>query len=586
MAAVAAGAAVMNLSGAAVQKEDKIDWLATGPVRQNCFTHCPVDFNPGEKYATRKREWQGCPTILRTPKGTLYAGWYSGGPGEGLLNYSLMVKSTDGGLSWSKEPLLVIDSLTDKKIQSLDIQYWLDPDGRFWYFWTQRDYNYPMRHPKHLSVWAMICDDPDAETLRWSKPFFVSPGFLRCQPTVLKDGRWILCAYDWVDEYYRYSESFDKGRTWYRRKAGKKYPGRTFDESMVFEQKDGTLRLLARCAKKTGFLIECFSRDGGKTWSDGKLSNIPNPSCRFFIKRLASGKVLLINNFDSNDRYQLGVALSEDDGKTWKHQMILDPRRCSYPDAVQAPGGEIFIVHDFSRGTFKEIMISRLTEQDIIVGLKKYALINADSFLKHIINKAPEKADLTPAEKALSDKFRPPVPLSPPRPLFEIDGRVSKATLSNITVDSKKLRVTHWDNSPGINVSGLQNLGKEWQSFSISFVSDKPGLVFSFRVSGNNFVDYDDIKVVNGTIYNPSFELINKANEADGWRYYAPQVIKTGKADAADGKNYITCTSKIAARQGLTVIPGKVVTITFKARAGQKFEMPKKAWSSSGRRQL
>ena len=123
----------------------------------------------------------------------------------------------------------------------------------------------------------------------------------------------------------------------------------------------------------------------------------------------------------------------------------------------------------------------------------------------------------------------------------------------------------------------MQNLGKEWQSFSISFVSDKPGLVFSFRVSGNNFVDYDDIKVVNGTIYNPSFELINKANEADGWRYYAPQVIKTGKADAADGKNYITCTSKIAARQGLTVIPGKVVTITFKARAGQKFEMPKKA---------
>ncbi|MEI3003711.1 MAG: hypothetical protein V8T87_03715 [Victivallales bacterium] len=25
-----------------------------------------------------------------TPRGTLYAGWYSGGVGEGLLNYSIL----------------------------------------------------------------------------------------------------------------------------------------------------------------------------------------------------------------------------------------------------------------------------------------------------------------------------------------------------------------------------------------------------------------------------------------------------------------------------------------------------------------
>ena len=152
LAALVLCTAVCGVQGRSVPDEEL---KAPGPVKQNCFTHCRVDFAPGEKYLTRKREWQGCPTILRTPKGTLYAGWYAGGPGEGLLNYSLMVKSTDNGRTWSPEPLLVIDSLTTQKIQSLDIQYWLDPDGKFWYFWTQRDYNYPQRHPRHLSVWAI-----------------------------------------------------------------------------------------------------------------------------------------------------------------------------------------------------------------------------------------------------------------------------------------------------------------------------------------------------------------------------------------------------------------------------------------------
>ncbi|MBP3393204.1 MAG: hypothetical protein J6M38_01685, partial [Lentisphaeria bacterium] len=68
---------------------EKIDYHAPGKVRQTTFEACKVDLSPGEKYFTAKRQWQGCPTILCTPRGTLYAGWYSGGVGEGLLNYSI-----------------------------------------------------------------------------------------------------------------------------------------------------------------------------------------------------------------------------------------------------------------------------------------------------------------------------------------------------------------------------------------------------------------------------------------------------------------------------------------------------------------
>lgn len=569
----------ISFSGAA-----EPDHFAPGPVIQNCFTHCEVDFAPGEKYRTRKRQWQGCPTILYTPKGTLYAGWYSGGPGEGLLNYSLMVKSTDGGISWDKEPLLVIDSLTDKKIQSLDIQFWLDPQGRFWYFWTQRDYNYNHKDPRHLSVWAMICDDPDAEKLKWSEPRFISPGFLRSQPTVLKDGRWILCAYDWVDNYYRYSESFDQGKTWYRRIAGKKYSKTAFafDETMMFETQNGTLRLLARPPKGTGFLAECRSTDGGKTWSDAVLTDIPNPASRFFIKRLRSGNILMLNNWNSKDRYDLTAAISTDDGKSWKHKLLLDPRRCTYPDAVEGADGELFIVHDFSRGDFKEILISRLTERDIMTGLNNNALASSNSFLQHIINKAPTPPELTPEEEQLFDKYlhkrkkRCSVVIDVQGEKYQnVLSEAAPGATGNISMRKKNMEFQY---------KGGRTLNDKWQEYSFSFVPQTKAVVLSLRAE--RFADYDDFKVENGTLYNPSFEAVNNANEIDGWRYYLRDTANIGKNDAADGKNYMSCSSKILARQVMYVEPGKKVTVSFKARKGKKLVQSNTPWVSSGKRKL
>ena len=50
--------------------------------------------DPGEEFQVSHRYWQGCPTILRTPRGRLYAGWYSGGTGEpDPENYNLLIKS-------------------------------------------------------------------------------------------------------------------------------------------------------------------------------------------------------------------------------------------------------------------------------------------------------------------------------------------------------------------------------------------------------------------------------------------------------------------------------------------------------------
>ncbi|MEI3039765.1 MAG: sialidase family protein [Victivallales bacterium] len=346
--------------------------------------HGTIIFNPGTGYQTARRLWQGCPTVLRTPGGKLFAGWYSGGSREpSAFNYNLLVSSCDGGLSWS-EPLLVIESLTKEKVLAIDIELWLDPRGRMWLFWTQRHLQYAAKDPRHLQCWAIVCDDPDAPVLRWSEPRCLAPGFLRCQPTVLSDGRWLLCAYDWTGTRYHYSESSDCGETWIRREAGEKTVPVDFDETMVLERLDGSLWMLSRNAH-TGFLSETVSRDGGATWLPGRQTSIPNPASRFYLRRLKSGRVLLINNDDSGKRINMTAFLSEDDGVSWKYSLVIDPRETSYPDAVEAEDGTIYMVHDRGRMSFKEILCSRFTEADIMAG----KLTDHDSYVCQIISKAP-----------------------------------------------------------------------------------------------------------------------------------------------------------------------------------------------------
>ena len=173
--------------------------------------------------------------------------------------------------------------------------------------------------------------------------------------------------------------------------------------------------------------------------------------------------------------------------------------------------------------------------------------------------------------------------------LVELNGRHSKEKFAEIKADTGRLSKAKSVEGKGeaYNIYGTTPLTSEWQSFSFSFVPNSKSVTLGFRSFGRNiWVDYDDIKVENGNVYNPSFEAINDDKEIDGWRYYAPKSMKAGMKDAADGENYVTCASLHGMRQRLDLIPGKQVTVTFKARIGQAIEVPPQLWTSSGIRKI
>ena len=161
---------------------------------------------------------------------------------------------------------------------------------------------------------------------------------------------------------------------------------------MLLEKRDGSIEMYVRASCG---ICKSVSTDGGRSWSNGADSGLGGPNSRFFIRRLQSGRILLVNHHKYTGRNNLTAFLSDDDGLTWPHRLLLDGRSdVSYPDGVQTADGVIHIVYDRERGGYKacmedalacarEVLTAHITEEDILAG----ALVTPGSCLQQIASK-------------------------------------------------------------------------------------------------------------------------------------------------------------------------------------------------------
>jgi formylglycine-generating enzyme required for sulfatase activity len=140
--------------------------------------------------------------------------------------------------------------------------------------------------------------------------------------------------------------SHDDGKTWYD--TGGRTAGR---HTTLVLGKDGSL--IGFGGKNTnidGFMPKSVSRDGGKTYEKSKTPFKPLGSGqRPSVIRLASGRLFFVA--DIFDKKKLGadgagafVALSNDDGESWKTRQLPGIVTAGYTTATQAPNGVIHIV--------------------------------------------------------------------------------------------------------------------------------------------------------------------------------------------------------------------------------------------------
>jgi hypothetical protein len=334
--------------------------------------------------------------IDRTPQGRLWACWVAGE--DGPKAFFVLATSDDDGETWSK-PCLVIDAQSKNLPMYRSVlvgNLWTDPQGRLWLFFNQS----MMQFDGRSGVWAAICENPDADQPVWSAPRRIWHGFTLNKPTVLSTGEWLLPislndvgfgpfrgAFKELDPLRGANVfvSTDAGASW-QRQGCVAFPHPNWDEHMIVERRDGTLWMLARTSKG---VMQSTSADRGKTWAvPTEPAGIRHPVARFHVRRLASGRLLMVKHGDRMDahegRSKLQAFLSEDDGLTWTGGLMVDERTgVSYPDGFQAPDGTIYISYDRNRSTDGEILLARFTEEDILAG----QLVGPKSKLKLLVSR-------------------------------------------------------------------------------------------------------------------------------------------------------------------------------------------------------
>ncbi len=355
-----------------------------------------VLYHPGGIYNDHRRTWQGIPGIERTKCGRIFVGFYGGNPTEAPGNYVLLVYSDDDGATFTTPYLAILPPT--QNVRCFDECLWIDPNGALHLYWAQ---SYGFMDGR-IGVWESVCEAPDADEPKFSMPRRLANGIMMNKPIVLSTGEWLLtCSIykdcntsrtpdstlptktlDFSEEMYsNVYISKDGGKT-FTLGGHSAYEDRFIDEHMCIEKKDGSIWMLIRARRGIG---ESTSYDKGMTWVDTKDSGLGGPGARFCIRRLKSDRMLLINHHEFVGRNNLKAMLSDDEGKTWKGFLMLDDRTpVTYPDMTEDDAGNIYVIYDFDRYGESEILMSKITEEDILQG----KLVSESSYLRRLVNKA------------------------------------------------------------------------------------------------------------------------------------------------------------------------------------------------------
>jgi hypothetical protein len=139
----------------------------------------------------------------------------------------------------------------------------------------------------------------------------------------------------------------DEGKTWYD--TGGRTAGR--HTTIVLARNGDILGFGGKNSNIDGRMPLATSSDGGKTWKKSKTIFDPLESGeRPSVIRLASGRLFFVADYNPAKEKHLHkdgayVALSSDDGKTWKQKRLpADILTVGYVTATQGPDGIIHIV--------------------------------------------------------------------------------------------------------------------------------------------------------------------------------------------------------------------------------------------------
>lgn len=186
-------------------------------------------------------------------------------------------------------------------------------------------------------TWTMTSDDQGAT---WSEPRALVPGDrggrgpVKNKPIVLADKSWLAGAS--LESGGRWDafvdRSVDGGRTWTASDPvplnHAAFPGSGVIQPTLWESRPGRVHMLLRST--AGYICRSDSDDSGLTWSPAAPTHLPHNNSGIDLARLADGRLVLAYNPVTSGRTPLSLAVSGDNGETWRRFADLEAGEGEY----------------------------------------------------------------------------------------------------------------------------------------------------------------------------------------------------------------------------------------------------------------
>jgi predicted neuraminidase len=200
-------------------------------------------------------------------------------------------------------------------------------------------------------------DVSDVPKGRLQDPFARRLGWMpRVHPLILPDDTLLLPLANETFSVAAMAMTRDGGETW---TSSSVVPGGGVEQPTVVRLKDGRLVAFFRDAGPAQRIRRSESSDGGKTWSEITNTDLPNPGAGIEAVMLRSGHLMMIyNDKEADPRDRLAVAISTDEGKTWRWKRHLENKpggRFDYPSLIESLDGTLHATYSFNLKAIKHV---------------------------------------------------------------------------------------------------------------------------------------------------------------------------------------------------------------------------------------
>jgi len=342
-------------------------------------------------------------TVVELPNGDLFTVWYRGS-GERTaddvdVRFSRLAK---GGKSWTP-PRVIADT---PHFPDCNPAVFVDSARKLWLLWPvimanewhtalmrysiSSDYKNPAAPPRweHSGIITFIPRnfaakvqdvlgpavskaEPGSRAASYLKnvverskdKYFSRMGWMtRAHPVELSSGRIIVPLYSDGYSFSIMAITDDGGKTW---TSSEPLVGYGAIQPSIARKKDGTLVAYMRDNGPAPKRLQVSqSTDDGITWSPAADSDLPNPGAGAEVINLRDGSWALIYNDTEKGRDSLAVAISDDEGLSWKWKRRLEQQpggSFHYPSLIQARDGSLHASYSYFMPEGKSIKHARFT---------------------------------------------------------------------------------------------------------------------------------------------------------------------------------------------------------------------------------